>query len=72
MHEAIQLSPDPLLDKYPYISPYAYCAWNPVKYIDPDGMYFDETGYLVILPFGLPEELVMKTPNCAVPTLKKL
>ena len=31
------LSPDPLLDKYPGISPYAYCNWNPVKYIDPDG-----------------------------------
>ena len=24
-------------DKYPSISPYAYCAWNPVKLIDPDG-----------------------------------
>ena len=31
------LSVDPLADKYPGISPYAYCAWNPVKYIDPDG-----------------------------------
>ena len=36
------LSPDPLFDKYPSISPYAYCNWNPVKYIDPDGRYFDE------------------------------
>ena len=31
------LSVDPLADKYPGISPYAYCAWNPVKLIDPDG-----------------------------------
>ena len=31
------LSVDPLADKYPNISPYAYCGWNPVKYIDPDG-----------------------------------
>ena len=31
------LSVDPLADKYPGISPYSYCAWNPVKYIDPDG-----------------------------------
>ena len=31
------LSPDPLMDKYPHISPYAYCDWNPVKYTDPDG-----------------------------------
>ena len=27
------LSPDPLSDKYPETSPYAYCGWNPVKYI---------------------------------------
>ncbi len=31
------LSIDPLSDKYPNISPYAYCMWNPVKLIDPDG-----------------------------------
>ena len=28
---------DPMSDKYPNISPYAYCAWNPVKLVDPDG-----------------------------------
>ena len=31
------LSVDPMADKYPGISPYAYCAWNPVKLMDPDG-----------------------------------
>lgn len=31
------LSVDPMSDKYPSISPYAYCAWNPVKLVDPDG-----------------------------------
>lgn len=31
------LSVDPLADKYPNISPYAYCAWNPLKLVDPDG-----------------------------------
>ena len=36
------LSVDPLADKYPSISPYAYCAWNPVKLIDPDGREIDD------------------------------
>ena len=31
------LSVDPMSDKYPSISPYSYCAWNPVKLVDPDG-----------------------------------
>ncbi len=31
------LSVDPMADKYPSISPYAYCAWNPVKLVDPNG-----------------------------------
>ena len=35
------LSVDPMADKYPNISPYAYCNWNPVKLVDPDGRDFD-------------------------------
>ena len=31
------LSVDPMADKYPSISPYAYCVWNPIKLVDPDG-----------------------------------
>ena len=30
-------SMDPLCEKYPAVSPYAYCAGNPLRYIDPDG-----------------------------------
>ena len=43
------LSVDPLADKYPNISPYAYCGWNPIKYVDPTGEWIavtsnDDTG----------------------------
>ena len=41
-------SVDPLCEKYYHISPYAYCAGNPVKYVDPDGkkprIYIDTKG----------------------------
>lgn len=48
------LSVDPMADKYPSISPYVYCAWNPVKLVDSDGneaidnddWYKDEEGRL--------------------------
>ena len=28
---------DPLCEIYPWISPYAYCLNNPIRYVDPDG-----------------------------------
>ena len=28
---------DPMADKYPSLSPYNYCAWNPMKLVDPNG-----------------------------------
>ena len=28
---------DPLMEKYPNVSPYVYCHGNPLKFIDPDG-----------------------------------
>ena len=33
------LSVDPMADKFPNISPYNYCNWNPVKLKDPDGEF---------------------------------
>lgn len=45
------LSVDPMEDKYPRISPYAYCVWNPLKLVDPNGMeistHVDQDGKVV-------------------------
>src|SRR5690625_499215 len=38
----IFLTPDPALESYPGISPYAYTLNNPVRYVDPTGMYVEE------------------------------
>ena len=46
-------SMDPLCEKYYHISPYAYCAGNPVKYVDPDGrdynVYLDDESKRCVL-----------------------
>ena len=34
---SIWLAVDPMSDKYPSLSPYVYCADNPVKLVDPNG-----------------------------------
>jgi len=38
---SIWLSVDPMSDKYPSLSPYVYCADNPVKLVDPNGMQWE-------------------------------
>ena len=44
-------SRDPLFEKYFWMSPYAYCANNPVKYVDPSGEemtdFQDKNGNLI-------------------------
>ena len=50
------ISIDPMSDKYPSISPYAYCAWNPIKLVDPDGRMIDDY-------YNLKGNLVYKTES---------
>ena len=38
---SVWLSVDPMSDKYPSLSPYTYCADNPVKLVDPNGEEYD-------------------------------
>ena len=48
---SIWLSVDPMSDKYPSLSPYVYCANNPVKLTDPDGRWIpglDEDNNIIV------------------------
>ena len=61
------LSVDPMADKYPGLSPYAYCGWNPVRLVDPDGnrpipLYNNYNGWYVKLDsrFGLRNPQIKK------------
>ena len=40
---SIWLSVDPMSDKYPSLSPYVYCANNPIKLVDPNGEEIEVT-----------------------------
>ena len=42
---SVWLSADPMQEKYPNVSTYAYCANNPIKFIDPDGKDWVEKDY---------------------------
>ena len=47
---SIWLSVDPMSDKYPSMSPYNYCANNPVILVDPDGRKIIPTSQLLANP----------------------
>ena len=44
---------DPFAEKYAHISPYAYCANNPIKYVDPDGRWIESLWDAVNVAMGV-------------------
>jgi RHS repeat-associated protein len=46
---SLWLSADPMQEKYPNISTYAYTFQNPIRYIDPRGMEGEDGGFIEIL-----------------------
>ena len=60
---SIWLSVDPMSDKYPGVSPYAYCANNPVKLVDPNVREIYIDGYLYTPGQACPEKASESTRN---------
>lgn len=54
------LSVDRYADKYPSISPYAYCAWNPVRLIDPTG----DTIVILVVRLWVQSMMQQQNPLC--------
>ncbi len=50
---SLWLSTDPLQEKYPNVSTYAYCALNPVKFIDPTGMEGEPVHHEFLITVGI-------------------
>ncbi|MCL2596755.1 MAG: hypothetical protein FWD66_03670 [Paludibacter sp.] len=46
------LSPDPLAEKYPQLSPYVFCANNPIRFYDPTGKEPREGNKVLNVNFG--------------------
>ena len=49
---------DPMAEKYYSVSPYAYCAGNPVNFVDPDGM-----DTYMITNYGMIDYTIDDSPN---------
>ena len=48
------VSQDPLFEKYFWMTPYAYCANNPVKYVDPSGEEWEDADMSLLQKWECP------------------
>ena len=76
---SIWLSVDPMSDKYPSLSPYVYCADNPVRLVDPngetwvdaDGNEITDHGKIKVYIFYDPESFSNQTKQMYKDAIKK-
>jgi len=67
---SIWLSVDPMSDKYPSMSPYNYCANNPVILVDPDGREIEYNSFIDFILVGI-TRIINPEFNRKVKCLKK-
>ena len=60
---SLWLSVDPMSGKYPSLSPYTYCANNPVTLVDPNGEEWDIDGYIYVPGGSCPDNATESTRN---------
>ena len=61
---------DPLCEKYYSLSPYAYCAGNPMNLVDPDGAKLTETAEKYVLEYETKVDEKIKDANSRIAVLK--
>ena len=73
---SIWLSVDPMSDKYPSLSPYTYCANNPVKLVDPNGeevgQYWDWDGNYLGSDGKVDLDVYFVSDEKSINTIKKM
>ncbi len=69
---SIWLSVDPMADKYPGVSPYTYCANNPVRLVDEDGREVDDPRLNRIVNMGFKSKTFRTLFHKAGLTIKNL
>ena len=60
---SIWLSVDPMSDKYPSMSPYVYCADNPVRCVDPNGEEWGIDGIIYSPGSSCPDNVSQSTKD---------